>query len=397
MPVAPLGESGDDLVPGSTFEPAAVREQLERILASSHFRNSKRYPALLRFVVERTLDGASGELKERNIAVDVFAREPSYDPSVDPVVRISAGEVRKRLAQYYQEQGRESELRIELPLGSYLPEFTPPATPIASSTPPVPERVADRRWRYSPRLIVFAAAGLLVLAALGMLRPWSRPSALDRFWRPVVSPGGNVILCVGGTGSRVAADPANRFGSGLLVALWDAETLARLAGLIQAKGASLQLLGEDRATFDDFQQAPAVLIGAYNDAWTLRLMEKMRFTFQRDGSLQYIADRDRPGSRSWSIDLTRTDGQGHLLLKEDFAVISRVANPRTGRITVTVAGLFGYGTIAAGKFLTDPTYLQAVAERAPAGWQDRNMQIVIGTEVIQENSGPPRVLATAFW
>lgn len=217
MPVAPLGESGDDLVPGSTFEPAAVREQLERILASSHFRNSKRYPALLRFVVERTLDGASGELKERNIAVDVFAREPSYDPSVDPVVRISAGEVRKRLAQYYQEQGRESELRIELPLGSYLPEFTPPATPIASSTPPVPERVADRRWRYSPRLIVFAAAGLLVLAALGMLRPWSRPSALDRFWRPVVSPGGNVILCVGGTGSRVAADPANRFGSGLLL------------------------------------------------------------------------------------------------------------------------------------------------------------------------------------
>ena len=397
MPFGPLGESGEALVPGSMVEPAAVREQLERILASSHFRNSKRYPALLRFVVERTLEGASAELKERSIAVDVFAREPSYDPSVDPVVRISAGEVRKRLAQYYQEPGRKSEIRIELPLGSYLPEFSAPAAPMASFALPAPDRAADRRWRYSPRLVVFTAAGLLVLALIGLLRPWHRPSALDQFWRPVVSPAGNVILCVGGTGLRISADPANRIGGGLLVALWDAETLARLAGLIQAKGASLQLLGEDRATFDDFQQAPAVLIGAYNDAWTLRLMEKMRFTFQRDGSLQYIADRDRPGSRNWSIDLTRTDSQGHLLLKEDFAVISRVANPRTGRITITVAGLFGYGTIAAGKFLTDPTYLQAMSERAPAGWQDRNMQIVIGTEVIQENSGPPRVLATAFW
>lgn len=397
MPVGSPAESGEALVPGSMIAPAAVREQLERILASSHFRNSKRYPALLRFVVERTLDGASGELKERNIAVDVFAREPSYDPSVDPVVRISAGEVRKRLAQYYQEAGRESEIRIDLPLGSYLPEFSAPATPAVSSSMPAPVPAATRRWDYSPRLLIFIAAGLLVLAATGMLRPWNRPSALDQFWRPVVSPAGNVILCVGGTGLRISADPANRIGGGLLVPLWDAETLARLAGLIQAKGASLELLGEDRATFDDFQRAPAVLIGAYNDAWTLRLMEKMRFTFQRDGSLQYIADRDRPGRRNWSIDLTRTDSQGHLLLKEDFAVISRVANPRTGRITITVAGLFGFGTIAAGKFLTDPTYLQAMSERAPAGWQDRNMQIVIGTEVIQENSGPPRVLATAFW
>jgi hypothetical protein len=397
MPVGPPAGGGEALAPGSTFATAAVREQLERILASSHFRNSKRYPAFLRFVVERTLDGASGELKERNIAVDVFAREPSYDPSVDPVVRISAGEVRKRLAQYYQEPGHESEIRIELPLGSYLPEFSAPAVPITGSTQPAPEQSAGRRWRFSPRLMIFAAAGLLVVAAIGLLRPWNRRSALDQFWRPVVAPGGNVILCVGGTGLRISADPANRIGGGLLVALWDAETLARLAGLIQAKGASLELLGEDRATFDDFQQAPAVLIGAYNDAWTLRLMEKMRFTFQRDGSLQYIADRDHPGSRNWSIDLTRTDSQGHSLLKEDFAVISRVANPRTGRITITVAGLFGYGTTAAGKFLTDPTYLQAMSERAPAGWQDRNMQIVIGTEVIQENSGPPRVVATAFW
>ncbi|MGA2576763.1 MAG: hypothetical protein ABSH24_12145 [Bryobacteraceae bacterium] len=111
---------------------------------------------------------------------------------------------------------------------------------------------------------------------------------------------------------------------------------------------------EDRATFEDFQNAPAVLIGAFNDAWTLRLMESMRFTFQQDGLRTWIVDRDHPTRRDWQIDKSHTDSQGRLLLKQDFAVISRVQNPRTRRITITVAGLYGYGTLAAGKFLTDP-------------------------------------------
>ena len=62
-----------------------------------------------------------------------------------------------------------------------------------------------------------------------------------------------------------------------------------------------------------------------------------------------------------------------------------------------MAGLYGYGTLAAGMFVTDPANLQAMAQRAPAGWQARNMQIVIRTEVIQQDAGPPTVVATAFW
>jgi hypothetical protein len=104
-------------------DPATVRAHLERILLSTPFRNSKRYPALLRYVVEQELNGASSELKERTIAIEVFGRDPSYDPGADPVVRISAGEVRKRLAQYYQEATAPDQLRIELPVGSYRPEF----------------------------------------------------------------------------------------------------------------------------------------------------------------------------------------------------------------------------------------------------------------------------------
>ena len=92
-PQADLGA----IIPALPVDASAVLAQLERILASSPFRNSKRYPALLRYVVEKHLNGASSELKEGTIAIDVFGRDPYYDPAVDPVVRISAGEVRKRL------------------------------------------------------------------------------------------------------------------------------------------------------------------------------------------------------------------------------------------------------------------------------------------------------------
>jgi hypothetical protein len=369
-------------------------EELELILASPHFRNSKRYPAFLRYVVERTLEGRAGEIKERSIAIDVYGREADYDPGSDPVVRISAGEVRKRLAQYYQEPGRGQVARIELPVGSYQPEFHAPSTEWAPLDTSQPAWLGSR----ARRALVIVVLALAIVSAAFLLRPRRTPTALEQFWRPAVSPpGSTIMICfaasqVGAPGQLAARTPAGRH-----VAWSDAETLARLAGVVQAQGATLQLTREDQATFEDFQKVPAILIGAFNDAWTLRLMERMRFTFQRDGDLLWISDRENPVSRRWKVDRSRTDGDGRPIMKEDFAVVSRAYNPRTGRITITVAGLSGYGTLAAGKFLTDQVSLEKLAQLAPRGWQDRNMQIVIGTEVIQENSGPPRILATTFW
>jgi hypothetical protein len=159
----------------------------------------------------------------------------------------------------------------------------------------------------------------------------------------------------------------------------------------------LVLFREDQATFSDFQQRPAVLIGAYNDEWTLELMSHMRYTFQRTGRVQWIADRDHPSFQDWKNDLTKTDARGNLALNHDYAIVSRVANPRTGFITVTVAGLWGYGTLAAGRFLTEPSYIQDFARRTGFRLDKSNIQIVIGTEVIQGKPGPPTVLAATSW
>jgi hypothetical protein len=180
-PPADLGAA----IPASPVDASAVLAQLERILASSPFRNSKRYPALLRYVVEKHLNDASSELKERTIAIDVFGRDPYYDP----VVRISAGEVRKRLAQYYQETADANELRIELPVGSYHPEFIvpTPARPIPSVLPapavlPLADEALALEKPPGTKGAVAALCGFVALAILAGLSLYSfahRPSALD--------------------------------------------------------------------------------------------------------------------------------------------------------------------------------------------------------------------------
>src|ERR1700733_12879878 len=102
----------------------SIIAQLERLLTHPVFKSSKRCPIFFRHVVERTLQGETEHpVKERSIGVEVFGREASYDTNHDPIVRTTAGEVRKRIAQYYHEPGHEREIRIELPAGSYVPEF----------------------------------------------------------------------------------------------------------------------------------------------------------------------------------------------------------------------------------------------------------------------------------
>src|ERR1700709_2176355 len=104
--------------PGNQEEREAVRAEMERILASPHFCNSKRYPALLRYIVENTIEGRSEFLKERMLGVHVFDRPPLYDTNADTVVRYTAGEVRKRLALYYHEAEDRPKIQISLPAAS---------------------------------------------------------------------------------------------------------------------------------------------------------------------------------------------------------------------------------------------------------------------------------------
>jgi hypothetical protein len=392
--------------PEPAVDAVSIRRQLERILASPPFRNSKRYPNLLRYVVEQALDGHASEIKERTLGIEVFGRNPDYDTNIDPVVRISAAEIRKRIAQYYHDGGHDNEIRIDIPLGSYIPEFRAPVAkateiaekpasvavmpaPIPVPSEPKPVLVVTSpyktNWKKTGLLVAIA---ILATASLFSAKPisWiSRPTALDRFWAPLIDPSKSVLVCIG----RVHDADGRPHG----VALSDATTMARMTGILQSKGQPWQIRADDDATFGDLRQGPAVLIGAFNDSWNLRLANSMRFTFHQQGSVDWIEDQKNPSSREWSV----TRGPGAPPMTKDFAMITRIIDPNTDRILVAVGGLWGYGTLAAGEFLSDPKYMESLDRQASAGWQKKNLQIVLSTEVIKGNSGPPRVLASYSW
>src|ERR1700692_1242224 len=118
-----LSEQVDVWTPSTEEDKAAVVQQLERLLQNPHFHKSKRFPVFLKFVVAEALAGRADNLKERTLGVEVFGKDSNYDTTDDPIVRVTAGEIRKRIAQYYQEPGHEHEIRVLLPAGSYAPRF----------------------------------------------------------------------------------------------------------------------------------------------------------------------------------------------------------------------------------------------------------------------------------
>ncbi|MBZ5620109.1 MAG: hypothetical protein LAQ69_15495 [Acidobacteriia bacterium] len=394
-------------VPETEAERDAIREQLERILANPLFTHSKRYPLLLRSVVERTLAGHSGQLKERTLGVEVFGRHPDYDTNTDPVVRITAGEIRKRIAQYYHEPGHENEYRIDLPCGSYVPEFHRPVQPDLQVLPrPVvlPQAVVPPVTKV--RRIKPVYLGALALPPLVWLVVWLfSATSLDRFWRPVWDSPGSALLCIGGAGiapdAALPPTPSNPEISVTekirreYVDFSDATTFSRLAGLFQARGKRYSMRIGSSTTFADLRDGPVVLVGGFNNGWTMHLLGQLRFRLARDPATgaQWIEDRQNPSQREWSVNANLP----YLKLTEDYAIISRVLDPATERMVVVAAGIVQYGTLAAGEFLTDPRYMEDLGKQAPPNWQRKNMQAVIGTKVINGNSGPPRILKTYFW
>ncbi len=383
-----------------------VRAQLERVLAHPLFTNSRRYPRLLRYVVETTLDNPSECLKERTLGIQVFGREPQYDTNVDHVVRTTAGEVRKRLQQYYLDDGALAEIIIELPSGSYVPLFriAQPRTVTEVIVPPEP----PRKQRSLLPLAATLAVGILLGVAAVRLWPAPRPSPTDRFWAPVVNAPNRAALCIGSTEKvpSPGVDPPTSAqeqrtlidlhrSEQQKVAFSDALTLARLTGLLRAKGKHLQILQEASATLADLTEGPTILIGAFDNDWTLRLTGPLRFRFELEmpRGVSYIRDSRNPSRSDWTVNWYTP----YLQLGRDYAIVSRVLDRTTKQPVIVAAGITRYGTLAAGEFLTSDSYMAELDRVAPRGWEHRNIQIVLSAQVIRGSSGAPEIVATHVW
>ncbi len=122
MPEPSVRSSQPRSVPPAPGEPE-IRAQLQRVLASPHFASSEGARKFLAFVVEEALSGRGEQLKEYTLAVEVFGRDMSFDPKINPAVRVEAGRLRRRLEHYYLTQGTADPVLIELPRGGYKPRF----------------------------------------------------------------------------------------------------------------------------------------------------------------------------------------------------------------------------------------------------------------------------------
>lgn len=373
----------------------SLRAQLERILASPRFQFSRRYPALLRYVVEQTLNGATDVLKERTIGVRVFKRHPEYDTSADPVVRTTASEVRKRIEEYYSDPGHDGELRIVLPVGTYVPEFRASSGIEHASPPPVPVQFAKaRNWK------IWVAAALLLLAAgLGtILRLNARDSALHRFWAPVLTTSPVLVVVETLMGfpkqpsTRPVAQPVAQVQELLDPKLYLTvnQGNARLAAYFGANGRSVEYELARNVTVTQLRTAPFILKGAFNNPLTWQAVSSFRYFLKLDRTnmVRQIVDRRNP-SQHWDSPMAA--------LSKDYALIARAPEPRTGQMMVVIAGLGEQGGAAATEFLTNPKYMQAFAERAAKGWEKRNLEIVLETDLTKGDWGEPKVVASEIW
>jgi hypothetical protein len=433
-----VGATREASRPQSNQDREAVLLELQRVLASPHFCNSKRYPALLQYIVEKTLAGEADQLKERTLGVEVFDRPASYDTNADTVVRYTAGEVRKRLSLYYHELPRRSAIQISLPAGSYVPEFVhgredleesrgtsglhhahvPNAgifaemagdlEPLSSSSDRAAlslgqahirpgaglvQSVPKTRRRWLPVWAVTAA--IVLLAGFGWrYRATHVKTALDDFWAPALHDQHLVPICTG----VVVFAPKNY--SGVITAGKDAEypfismqgasAIAQLSALLDRSGATTQLESAATTPLTELREHPVILLGAYNNQWTLRLLQPLRFHFTPYPP-ESIIDQSQPQTH-WQRDESQPYSSA-----DDYAVVARFRDATTDGWVVVLAGVGRNGTEAAAEFATSPHYMQLLRDRIGADFANRNLEAVLQINVIDGKTGAPSILAVHVW
>lgn len=416
----------------------AILLELHEILASPQFCNSKRYPALLQYIVENTLAGKADLLKERTLGVEVFDRPASYDTNTDTVVRYTAGEVRKRLSLYYHEHGQNSRIHILLPAGSYVPEFVLQDEPVDSTsssavvatdssvqenysvpqtdlhspqslsllTPAFDSTVAgtlaSRPASGSSRRLTWVSIAVVLLL---LLTGWwwryhssHTVTPLDAFWNPVLRDQRVVPIC---SGSSVFAP--NNF-SGVATASKDIEypflsmqmaaSIARLSGLLQQHNTTTQLISSASAPLTDLREHPVILLGGYNNRWTMRLLRPLRFHFPPEPA-EAIVDQAKPQTppdRQWIRDRTLPYSSA-----DDYALVARFRDSTTNSWVVVVAGLGRNGTEGAAQFVTSPNYMQLLQDRIGGDLTTKNVEVVLKVSVIDGKTAAPAILATHVW
>jgi hypothetical protein len=424
---------------------AAVEQELELICSSSPFHGSKRSQQFLRYIVHYRLDCNAEPLKERAIGTAIYHRPADYATGDDSVVRVQAGEVRKRLERYYQEPPAGSHVRIEFPLGSYVPEFrwTSPPPQVTSKSPadeadPIeinilpdqdpPASRSDRRRLLWAVGLVSALVVVGVLTALAFYHENRSEAFLKQFWSPAFTSPKPLLICLPKTvlyrptGSlykrsetfpgefdhevdrlngrpHLKPDDLVRWGDmdgyyDFGLSKGDVEASFRLSNQLIKMGKDTELkIGSDYR-WDDLRKAPSVIIGAFNNQWGLKITSGLHFTFVDPGPGSLRIDERGPAGRSWT---QQQFDPRSATLSSDYGLVSRLVNSGTGQFAVSIAGITGSGDAAAAEVASSNELLEKALSNAPRDWSRKNVQIVVKTNIVDGVAGPAQIVAVYIW
>jgi hypothetical protein len=252
--------------------------------------------------------------------------------------------------------------------------------------------------------ITFVIAGLLSVGSVLLWQEKHR-SALDLFWRPLLKSKEPALLCIADQLQyssivlRDAAEPAHQLVLNdklTAIVMDDVFATVKVAGVLQSRGKQYSLKSEGSTNLEDLRNGPTIFIGAFDNTWTLRLTNALRYHFANDSAMtkMSIVDSKSSTQTQWVLDRSVQMATNNY---RDYAIVARFTDPNTGKLAVIVAGIGRGGTIAAGEFLTDPAYLSQLQGAATAAGDKENMEIVLSTQIIDGQPGSPKIEATYFW
>ncbi|GGH00472.1 hypothetical protein [Silvibacterium dinghuense] len=413
--------SRETVLPSSAEDRAVITAELEAILASAPFRNSRRYPAMLRYIVEKTLSNEQGTLKERLIGVEVFGRDPGYDTNADPVVRFSAGEVRKRIAQFYKESERDCSIEMELPLGSYIPRFYRRVTPASAAMEAAPEispqpqalsflasmpaeqlgHISERGRKVLWPYYALAALCLVVIAGAFLYRARAAADPILDVWAPMLDHSEPILISAGRPHPSDEEVPEKSnitiqdhiLSPEFRVTIPTLSAITNIVAFLQSQREPFRIHEAYSNTLADLHHRPVILVTGNDNKWTQVLLQPLRFHFVQQGNFSYIEDAKRPDFRGWNVDFTRLFHQQ----TADYAIVARFTSATTGGPVMVVAGISSNGTEAAGEFIVSPQELAQLEASGAQADLKKNFEAVLKVEMVDGNTGSATVVASQFW
>jgi hypothetical protein len=169
-----------------------------------------------------------------------------------------------------------------------------------------------------------------------------------------------------------------------------------VAGLLQSRGKQYALKGEGTTSLDDLGRGPNIFVGAFDNAWTLRLTHSLRYHFANDASMTrlWIEDSTAPGQSRWVVERSVQMATNNY---RDYGIVARFTDSNTGQVAVVIAGVGRGGTRVAGEFVTDGSDLAQLVRAASQAGDKKNMEAVLSTQIIDGEPGSPKIEAVYFW